>query len=47
MNKALTVLLFASIPVHAVAQQDTIRWMDGTTTDRARVSDFTAFEVRY
>ncbi len=47
MNKALTVLLFASIPVHAVAQQDTIRWMDGTITDRARVSDFNAFEVRY
>lgn len=46
MKKALTLLLLPLLPVSAAAQ-DTIRWTDGQTTDRARISEFTVFQIKY
>ena len=47
MNKALTLVLLASLSLAAPAQQDRIEWSNGTVTDRARVTGFTVFEIRY
>jgi hypothetical protein len=41
---ATALLLAATVPV---AAQDVITWIDGTTTDRARVSDFTTHEIKW
>ncbi|MEZ5963926.1 MAG: tetratricopeptide repeat protein [Planctomycetota bacterium] len=38
-------LFLAAAP--ALSAQDVIHWVDGTTTDRCRVSDFTVIEVKW